>query len=88
MLRLMEKHDQKELCKDLGYTSMSFSWRITNRDLYKQAKISFDEIALHKHTGQRLMKYRSIRKRFKDLQKLGYFPTLENINENKTVKTK
>jgi len=81
-------YDHYELCRDLGYTPMSFSWRVTNRDLYKQVKISFDKVALHPHTGQRLMKYKSLRKRFKNLQKLGHFPTLENIKENKTVKTK
>ena len=29
---------------------MNFSWRVTNKDLYKQIKIKFSEIALHKHT--------------------------------------
>jgi hypothetical protein len=81
-------YDQKELCNDLGYTPMSFSWRVTNKDLYKQVKIAFNKIALHEHTGQRLMKYKSIRKKFKNLQKEGFFPTLENIEVNKTVKTK
>ena len=60
----------------------------TNKDLYKQAKIGFDKIALHNHAGQRWLKYKSERKKFKNLQKEGYFPTLEKIKENKTVKTK
>ena len=81
-------YDHYELCNDLGYTPMNFSWRITNKDLYKQAKIGFDKIALHNHAGQRWLKYKSERKKFKNLQKEGYFPTLEKIKENKTVKTK
>lgn len=81
-------YDLYELCDDLGYTPMQFSWRVTNKDLYKQVKIAFNKIALHDHAGQRLMKYKSIRKIFKNLQKEGFFPTLENIKENKTIKTK
>lgn len=80
-------YDHYELCNDLGYTPMSFSWRVTNKDLYKQVKIAFDKIALHPHTGQRLLKYKSVRKLFKKMQQDGFFPTLEYIKENKTVKT-
>ena len=81
-------YDHYELCDDLGCVPMKFSWRVTNKDLYKQVKIAFDKIALHSHTGQRLLKYKSVRARFKKMQKDGFFPTLECIKENKTVKTK
>ena len=81
-------YDLYELCNDLDYEPMKFSWRITNKDIYKQALIKFKEIENHPHTGQRILKYKSVRKTFKSLQNEGYFPHLESIKENKKLKTK
>ena len=67
---------------------MKFSWRVTNKDIYKQILPEFEKISKHPHTGQRRIKYMSIRKTFKDLQKEGYFPTLESIAPGKKIKTK
>ena len=81
-------YEHYELCIDKGYTPMSFSWRITNKEIYNSIQFKLEEINNHPHTGQRLMKYRSMRKKFKSLQKDGYFPSLEIIKSNKKLKSK
>tara|TARA_R110000796_G_scaffold11600_1_gene39225 strand:+ start:62 stop:397 length:336 start_codon:yes stop_codon:yes gene_type:complete len=81
-------YDHYELCNDLGYVPMNFSWRVTNKDAYKQIQPKLKDIENHLHTGQRLMKYKSLRKKIKDFQKEGFFPNLEYIKENKQIKTK
>ena len=67
---------------------MKFSWRVTNKDIYKQILPKFEEISKHPHAGQRRIKYMSVRKEFKNLQKKGYFSTLEYIAQGKKIKTK
>ena len=81
-------YDHYELCNDLNFDPMKFSWRVTNKDIYKQILPKFEEISKHPHTGQRRIKYMSIRKEFKNLQKKGYFSTLESIAQGKKIKTK
>jgi len=87
-LREFPYYDHYELCNDLNFVPMGFSWRVTNKDIYKQILPKFEEISKHPHTGQRILKYRSIRKEFKNLQKKGYFSTLESIAPGKKIKTK
>ena len=81
-------YDHYELCNDRGYKPMNFSWRLTNKNAYEGIKSKLEEVSLHTHTGQRRFKYMSIRKNIKNLQREGYFPTLEHIAKNKKLKTK
>jgi len=81
-------YDHYELCIDKGYTPMSFSWRITNKEIYKGIQGKLEEIKNHPHTGQRSIKYKSLRKKFRNLQKDGFFPDLEVIKPNKKLKSK